>query len=223
MTKPNYTHLSLIVDRSGSMSSLALEASGGINNLIKEQAALPGKITVTLSQFDDKYTTVFGPIDAADAPSYTLKPRGMTALLDAVGRSINETGAWLRGMRESERPSKVLFIIVTDGGENSSNEFTRAQVKEMVTEQENEWNWEFMYLGADLSAFADAQDMGINTTRYYTRSKGATTNLYAGASFAVASAHTTGGTMDSAMPDNIDSDTVIPSVGGNTSASDSSS
>lgn len=230
MTKANYTHLALVVDRSGSMAwnNLNLDAQGGINTLIKDQAKLPGKVTTTLFQFDTVYEQVFGPIEAGSAPEYVLTPRGGTALLDAVGRSINETGTWLRNMRESERPSKVLFIIVTDGDENSSHEFTKAKVKEMITEQEARWNWEFMFLGANIDAFSEAQSLGIRAqgTQYLNTSR-SLRNVYAGASYAVANAHLhSSATMDSFMPKNVDDETEVGNVDdllGNTSSTDSSS
>jgi len=164
------------------MHSIQKDAEGGINNLIKEQAAVPGEITVSLYQFDTVYERVFGPINASDAPLYGLHPRGMTALLDATARAITETGEYLTSKPESERPSKVVFAIVTDGAENSSREVNKAQVKEMVTKQTNEYNWEFVYIGANLDAMAEANSMGIASSVQYHSTGASVQGLYAGVS-----------------------------------------
>lgn len=156
MTKADYTHLALIVDRSGSMASMASEAQNGINKLIKEQAEVPGDITVSLYQFDNEYEKVFGPINAKDAPQYVLNPRWSTALLDATHRAIVETGEFLSAKPESQRPSKVVFVVVTDGYENASREVNREKVKNLITQQTEKYNWEFIYLGANLDAVADS-------------------------------------------------------------------
>lgn len=212
MTKSNYTHLSLVVDRSGSMSSIREDAEGGINSLIKEQTALPGKLTVTLYQFDDSYDKVFGPIDASEAPTYNLVPRGMTGLLDAVGKSVVETGQWLKGLSESERPSKVIFVIVTDGGENASKEYKKPRIKEMVENQESQWSWEFMFLGANIDAFSEAAGMGMRNSTQYSATKGATRKLYANASYALGNSRIGGQSMASSMASNIDDDTDVQTI-----------
>jgi hypothetical protein len=94
-------------------------------------------------------------------PHCHLEPRGNTALLDAVGRAIVETGERLRALPENERPGLVVFVIVTDGQENSSREYTKARVKEMIEHQQNVYKWQFTYLGANQDAFAEAGGMGI--------------------------------------------------------------
>jgi hypothetical protein len=158
MTNPNYTHLVLVVDRSGSMASVQEEAQSGLSALLKEQYALPGKLTVTLTQFDTSFDTV---ARLAEEPfEYVLQPRGMTALLDAVGIEINKTGADLSGMQEEDRPNKVLFVVVTDGAENSSHEFTLEKIREMVEHQKDTYDWSFQFIGADASAW-QGHDLGM--------------------------------------------------------------
>ena len=95
------------------------------------------------------------------ASGYELVPRGMTALLDAVGRAINETGERLAKMAEEDRPGLVIFVVVTDGHENSSKEFNKSQIREMIERQQNEYSWHFTFLGADQDAFDEAGQMGI--------------------------------------------------------------
>jgi hypothetical protein len=223
MTKADYTHLTLVVDRSGSMSNIAVESSQGINNLIKEQAAAPGEITVSLYDFDTNYRRVFGPVAASEAPGYEMHPGGLTALLDACGRAINETGTWLRSLKESERPSKVLFCIVTDGGENASREFNLPQVKELITQQTDQWSWDFLFLGANIDAFGEAGNLGIRGATQYAASPASVKNLYGAVNSTVYYTRSKGGTMDSYMPDNVDENTVVPTVSPNTSSSDSTS
>ena len=96
-----------------------------------------------------------------EIPEYHLVPRGSTALLDAVGRAINETDERLAGMEESERPGLVVFVIVTDGHENSSREFTKPQIKKIIENRQDRCDWQFTFLGANQDAFAEAGHMGI--------------------------------------------------------------
>lgn len=208
MTKENYTHLTIVVDRSGSMSSIREDAEGGINQLIKDQVAGVGDITISLFQFDTEYERVFGPVDAAEAPQYTLTPRGATALLDAMGRSMAETGEWITGLSEDQRPSKVIFCTVTDGMENSSQEFTSDKVKEAVELQTNTYNWEFLFLAANIDAVATGSSMGITNNTQYAPSAASTKRLYRGTSDAILRARTgeKGGSAAAFMPKNIDSE-----------------
>jgi hypothetical protein len=171
--KPNYTHLTLVVDRSGSMNSIRTDAQGGINSLIADQKTVAGQCTVSLCEFNDSYNRVFGPVHIQHAPEYVLVPSGSTALLDAVHRAIIETGSFLRDLPEDERPSQVKLIVVTDGHENSSREATAEMVRNSIKHQEDVYNWEFIYIGAAASTFADASRFGFNnSTRYVPTAKG---------------------------------------------------
>ncbi|MFO0217896.1 MAG: VWA domain-containing protein [Planctomycetota bacterium] len=161
--RADLTDITLVVDRSGSMAAIREDAEGGVNTLIAEQAKQPGECLITLVQFDQKYEFVQRGISARQCPPYKLGPRGMTALLDAVGRAINETGARLAALPESDRPGLVVFVISTDGHENSSREFTREQVKQMIAHQQTVYNWQFTFLAANAEAFAEAGGMGIAT------------------------------------------------------------
>lgn len=155
MTDSNYTHVLAIVDRSGSMGAgnVYLEMQNALNDWFKEQAKVEGKCLVDYAQFDTVFTKVYEakPVEHATA---VIEPRGMTALLDAIGRGVTELGEKLAAMPESQRPGKVLVAVVTDGMENSSREYTAAQVKELVQKQQDEFNWEFVFLGANMDAVA---------------------------------------------------------------------
>lgn len=160
--RPDLTDITLVVDRSGSMQSVRDDAEGGVNSFIVEQANEPGEALLTLVQFDTEYEFLHKGVPISQVPKYELVPRGMTALLDAVGRAINETGERLSKMDEQDRPGLVIFVIMTDGQENSSKEFSKAQIKEMVERQQNEYNWQFTFLGANQNAFEEAGGMGIH-------------------------------------------------------------
>jgi hypothetical protein len=159
--KSDLTDITLVVDRSGSMQKIREDAEGGINAFLQEQAKLPGDALMTLVQFDTEYEFLQRGLSIKQVPAYTLVPRGNTALLDAVGRAINETGERLAKMAEADRPGLVVFVIMTDGLENSSKEFTKAQVKQQIEEQQSKYNWQFTFLGANQDAFAEAGGIGI--------------------------------------------------------------
>jgi uncharacterized protein YegL len=155
------TDITVVLDRSGSMEACRAEAQGGLNAFVEKQKAEPGEANFTLVQFDNEYECVHAGVPIKDVPELTLVPRGMTALHDALGRAINETGTRLAASAEDERPELVVFVVVTDGEENSSHEFKGAQVKEMIERQERDYNWKFTYLGANQDAFATGGSIGV--------------------------------------------------------------
>ncbi len=158
----NLIDITLVVDRSGSMQSIRDDAEGGVNAFITDQAKQPGDARLTLVQFDDEYEFLHKGTSISQVPNFTLVPRGSTALLDAVGRAINETGERLAKTNESDRPGLVIFVIITDGQENSSKEFSKDQIKTMVQHQQKTYGWHFTFLGADQDAFAEAGALGID-------------------------------------------------------------
>ena len=159
--KSDITDITLVVDRSGSMQERREDAEGGVNAFIQDQAKEPESTTLTLVQFDTEYEILHRGVPIGDVPDYRLEPRGMTALLDAVGRAINETGIRLSELEEADRPGLVIFVITTDGLENSSAEFSKAQIKEMIEHQQSKYDWHFTFLGANQDAFAEAGAMGM--------------------------------------------------------------
>ncbi len=168
----NLTDITLVVDRSGSMQDIRRDAEGGINGFLEDQANQPGEALLTLVQFDTEYEFIHRGIPVGDAPKYELLPRGATALLDAVGRAINETGARLKSMAEADRPGLVIVVVMTDGLENSSKEFTRKKIQQMIEHQQDRYSWQFTFLGADQDAFAEAAQLGINAAGVAKFSKG---------------------------------------------------
>lgn len=157
----NLSDVTVVLDRSGSMSSCRTDAEGGVNTFIEEQKQQPGQCAFTLVEFDTEYKFVHQGVPIAEVPPYKLVPRGATALLDAVGRAISEAGARLASIPEAERPSLVVFVIVTDGQENASVEFNREQIREMIERQQRDYSWQFTFLGANQDAFSEARSLGI--------------------------------------------------------------
>ena len=161
--KANLTDITLVVDRSGSMEQIREDAEGGVNTFISEQGKEPGEALLTLVQFDTEYEFLHKGMPIQQVPKYELIPRGMTALLDAMGKAINETGERLAKMDEGDRPGLVIFVVMTDGQENSSREFTKTQLKKMIERQQNEFDWHFTFVGANQDSFTEARGMGIHT------------------------------------------------------------
>jgi hypothetical protein len=149
-------HIVAVVDRSGSMGSILGDAEGGLNAYLTEQKEV-GEALLTLVEFDDKVDTVLEGTDLKLFEKYTLKPRGMTALFDAVGRTANK-------VRNTKVSGKKLFVIVTDGHENSSREFQSSDVKRLVSQLE-ESGWEFLFLAGDKDAVLNAGDWGMKQER----------------------------------------------------------
>lgn len=159
--KPDLTDITLVVDRSGSMQQRREDAEGGVNAFIQKQGEEPGQALLTLVQFDTEYEIVHRGVPIDDVPQYRLEPRGMTALLDAVGKAINETKIRVEKLKKADRPGLVIFVITTDGLENSSVEFTKDQIKEMIGQQQTKHGWHFTFLGANQDAFAEAGALGM--------------------------------------------------------------
>jgi len=165
MTDQNLTEIICIIDRSGSMQSIQADAIGGFNTFVDDQQKLDeGECRLTFAQFDDVYEVVHDGVPIKDVPpltNETYEPRGSTALFDAIGKTINQVGNRLAGLPEEKRPGKVLVVILTDGHENASREFNRQQISDMVTKQRDQFQWEFIFLGAGIDAFDAGQQIGI--------------------------------------------------------------
>jgi uncharacterized protein YegL len=157
------TLLVLVVDRSGSMESIRQDMEGGIRTLLEEQAAEPGTCLVTLVQFDNEYEMVAEGVPAAELEPYRLQPRGATALLDAIGRTIGHVKEQLDGLDAAQRPGQVLVAVITDGLENASQEWSRMQVMDSVQARVGE-GWNFTFLGANQDAIQAGGDLGVAPT-----------------------------------------------------------
>jgi uncharacterized protein YegL len=182
MTNPDLTHIEFVLDRSGSMHSIKEDIEGGFDAFIADQRSHPGQCTVSLAQFDNEYETVFTAIDVRDVRPLDLQPRGATAMLDAIGRSVIALGERLAALPEAERPGTVVVAIMTDGMENASREFTHAAIKALVTRQEQAYNWQFLYMGADQDAIEVGASIGVRPDRSLTYGRGKSKEAYAASS-----------------------------------------
>jgi hypothetical protein len=161
MTDADCTAIAVLMDRSGSMDSIRTDAEGALRAFVASQAAEPGRCTIRLSHFDDVYETVYGSTPIDRAPDYVLEPRGMTALLDAVGRTVVELGEELAALPEAERPGTVIVLIQTDGLENHSRDWTRERVFDLITHQREVYGWDFVFLAANQDAIAEGARLGV--------------------------------------------------------------
>lgn len=161
MTNPDKTLIAALLDRSGSMKTSKAATEDGWRELINEQRQQPGLCEVTLAQFDTVYELVYPPTDIALVPDFEVVPRGMTALLDSTGRFITEVGRRLSALPENERPGTVICMIMTDGMENSSTEWTWSAVRDLIDQQRRQWSWRFIFLGSNIDAVEVGARMGV--------------------------------------------------------------
>ena len=162
MTRSDLTHIYFLLDRSGSMQSIKTDTEGGFAAFIEEQRSAAGQCRVTLAQFDTHYDVVFSGLDVADVPALDLQPRGSTALLDAIGRLVTDSGKQLAALPDAERPGAVIVAIMTDGMENASREWTHPAIKALVEQQTTAYGWQFMYMGADQDAIEVGASLGVH-------------------------------------------------------------
>jgi len=163
--RENFTSINVIVDESGSMAKLAAETISGYNKFLEDQKALPGDAVFTLCTFNYKHKIIHDFEKIASVSNLSEDnyiPNGGTALLDAVGSTITSIGQKLNDMPEDERPAKVLFVIITDGEENTSKEFSKNQIKAMVEHQREKYNWEFVFMGANIDSMAAGTAIGVS-------------------------------------------------------------
>lgn len=159
------TELVFILDRSGSMSGLEKDTIGGFNSMLEKQRKEPGEAVVSTVLFDNEAEVIHDRIAIRNVPNLTGREyfvRGCTALLDAVGGAIHHIGNVHKYARKEDVPDKTLFIITTDGMENASRRYTYDNVRHMIEHQKKCYGWEFLFLGANIDAAAEARRFGIN-------------------------------------------------------------
>ncbi|MDD2447359.1 MAG: hypothetical protein PHY91_06700 [Tissierellia bacterium] len=166
--KKDLTELVFILDRSGSMSGLESDTIGGYNALLGKQKKESGEAIITTVLFDDNYELLHDRINLPAIEPITDKEyyvRGTTALLDAVGKTINKLVNVQRHTAKEEQAEHVMFVITTDGMENASREFNYAKISKMIEHQKKKYGWEFIFLGANIDAIATAERFGISQDR----------------------------------------------------------
>lgn len=191
-----WTHLTVLLDRSGSMSSIATDVIGGFNHFLEKQKALPGAATLTLVQFDsvNPFDVIHHQVPVGSVPALTAEtfvPRGGTPLLDAMGRTMADMDQLTGGMPsgivdgsvkgpipKSERvslPDRVVFVVITDGQENQSREWNHEQVSKMIQERQEKQGWQVVFLSADMAAIGEARNLGVrhhSSSRFRTEDGG---------------------------------------------------
>jgi len=160
------TEIAFILDRSGSMSSVAPAAISGFNEFLRDQQTAPGQARLTLVLFDDEYLVPVDNIPVQEVVSLnsdTYLPRSTTALLDAIGQTIERLGQRLEQTPEPDRPGKVIVAILTDGHENASKKFTWKEIAAKIRHQTQSYDWDFLFLGANQDAIATAANLNISS------------------------------------------------------------
>lgn len=183
--KPHLTEIVFVLDRSGSMQTMVEPAITGFNRLLREQQEAPGCARFTLVLFDDLYEVPFLSLPISEVVELdvtTFVPRGSTALLDTIGRTIDKLGKKLQHTPEADRPQQVIIAILTDGEENASVRYSWQDIAQRIRHQTEKYQWQFLFLGANQDAIATADRMSIqssNTANFaannqsYTAAKGA--------------------------------------------------
>lgn len=165
--KQDTTHITVILDRTGSMESIRLDTIGGFNAFLSSQQDQPSSATFSLVQFDsqDPYEVIHNFLEISSVPQLsreTFVPRAATPLLDAIGRGINDLDQRLAEIPPENRPGKVVMVIITDGYENASKEFRKNQIEKMIGEKQEKSDWQFVFLSADLNGIDDAMEIGLH-------------------------------------------------------------
>jgi hypothetical protein len=183
---PHLTEIAYILDRSGSMQPMQEPAVAAFNDFIKSQLDVPGDARLTLIQFDDAYEVPVSAKPIQDVPQLTAAtytPRGSTALLDAIGRTIKETDRRISALPEGDKPGKVILAIFTDGEENASQEYTIKHIGDLIRLYRDQKGWEFLFLAANQDAIASGSAMHMDAS------------LSANVSFSMKGIKSTGGAM----------------------------
>ena len=181
--KKRLTELVFILDKSGSMGGLETDTIGGYNSMLEKQKSVDGECHITTVLFNNNYELLHDRIDIKAINSITEKEYavgGSTALLDAIGMTIHKIGNAQKHTADDYRAEKVMFIIITDGEENSSREYSADKVKAQIERQKRNYGWEFIFLGANIDAVETAGRFGISTDRaqnYHADSEGVELNF----------------------------------------------
>ena len=170
----NWINLVFVIDKSGSMYSSKEDVVGGFDKTIAEQKKdKDGKVTVSLFTFNEKVREEYLGIDINDITKFHYSPDGMTAMNDGIGTAIDKVGEWLyeKDKNGDELPGKTLVVVMTDGMENASKEYTLKQVQDKIKEQTEKYSWEFIYMGTDITTSKAADDLGFKFKTYGSRKK----------------------------------------------------
>ncbi len=201
----NLTEIVYILDRSGSMGGLEEDTIGGFNAMMEKQKKTGEKALVSTVLFDDECEVLHDRVPLDKVEKMTDKQyyvRGCTALLDAVGGAIHHIGNVHKYAREEDVPAKTIFVITTDGMENASRNYSYEKIQKMVKKQQKKYGWEFIFIGANIDAYGEAQRLGVRKERAvnYVHDSVGTAKLYAGVSQAVCGFMTIPDYVDERLP-----------------------
>jgi len=178
MPKKDSCEIIAVVDRSGSMAAVVDDSIGGFNTFLKAQQDLPGTCKMTRVIFDDRYDVIDNGVDIKSVKPFdhnSFMPRGMTALYDAIGKAVQTSVERIKKIPRDDKPEKVLVVILTDGAENASKEYTKSKIHDLIKTQTDKYKWEFIYLSADVNGFDEGIQLGFaaaNTMQYSNDSTG---------------------------------------------------
>lgn len=193
-----YTDITIILDKSGSMDIIKEDIRGGLRTFLEEQKTIPGKCLLTLVEFSNYCEVMFEAKPISEVKSIKFNPTGATALLDTLGNTIVRVGTRLNRLSEDEKPGKVIVAVITDGEENCSKNWTREQVFSSIEHQRTKYSWDFVFLAANQDAIQTGANYGIPASSSYTyvaTPKGVNT-MYNTFSGSVIRARTTGDAID---------------------------
>ncbi len=195
MTQKNYTDITIILDKSASMNMLRQETIDSLNIFIKDQKKVDGVAKITLVQFNHRHEEIFKSIPLVEFPVLTeahYKPTGGTALLDAIGQTVEAAGSRFREMKAAERPEKVFVVILTDGEENSSRNFSYSEIKKVIEHQQDKYSWEFVFLGANIDVEEAQSALGTKYSYTFTASREGHRAAMRGMSLGISNSRSTG-------------------------------
>lgn len=210
----NLTEIIFIIDKSGSMQPLADDTIGGFNGFVENQRAIDGDAYLTTVLFSTDRKKLHDHVDIREVPAMDKKqyvPGGMTAMLDAIGETINEVQKRIDNTPVEERPENILCVITTDGLENSSHTYSKATVQQMIEHQTKGHGWQFIFLGANMDAVEEAAKIGIDLAATYTADSVGTKAVYDSINCA-ASSYRVMGVVDDAWASAIESCTSVSNV-----------
>lgn len=159
------TDITIILDKSGSMISTKNDVIGGFNGFLDKQKEVPGEATIGLVEFNERVNVKYTGLKLSDAPRLTVEnyqPGGNTALYDAVGTTIEAVGQRLAALPESERPNKVIVVVLTDGEENASMKYSLSAMNERISVQREQYNWQILFIGSTPEAIAASRHTSIS-------------------------------------------------------------
>jgi len=164
----NFLQIVFVIDESGSMQGSNSDVIGGFNSFIERHRNEPdARVNVSLYKFNQGSIRIFSNLPAIEVPNLTdadYSPNGFTALYDAIGQALSDTDKFIESLPETERPTTIMMVIITDGEENASHHYSASALKSAIETHEKLLNWKFIYLGADLNKFTDAEQLGISNT-----------------------------------------------------------